>query len=77
MAGVRTKEPDDGEKGQAKHEEGVLVHEVAVPHADTVHVGRGPELFALKCRHRGSISVVICWSVGPMGSEGRIGSSVF
>jgi hypothetical protein len=30
----------------------VLVHDGAVPHADLVHVGRGPELFALKRRHR-------------------------
>jgi hypothetical protein len=34
----------------------MLVHEGAIPHADAVHVGRGPELFALKRRHRGSMS---------------------
>jgi hypothetical protein len=34
----------------------MLVHEGAVAHADAVHVGRGPELFALKRRHCGSIA---------------------
>ncbi|KAJ3501830.1 hypothetical protein NM208_g16856 [Fusarium decemcellulare] len=33
----------------------MLVHDGAVPHADLVHVGRGPELFALKRRHRGAL----------------------
>lgn len=30
----------------------MLVHDGAVPHADLVHVGSRPELFALKRRHR-------------------------
>ena len=67
---------DDGDEGEPEHEEGMLVHQVAISHADAVHVGRRPELLALECRHRGSL-VRGQLPVGKvMDSEGRVGSSV-
>lgn len=67
---------NDTHEWQAKHEKRVLVHDVAVPHGDSVHVGRGPELFTLKHHscglgvgqlapdRSGRIGIEEGWSVG-------------